>query len=56
MKSLREAAEEGRLDDCRRLVEEEGKDVNEEDIVSICIISIIINRNCCSHTTLPKYL
>jgi hypothetical protein len=35
---LHEAAKEGRLDECRRLVEEEGMDVNDENEVNIYIL------------------
>jgi hypothetical protein len=38
MSSLHQAAHEGRLDECRRLVEKEGKDVNEANEVNICTI------------------
>jgi hypothetical protein len=43
MSSLQEAAQHGELDECRRLVEEEGKDVNEINVVNICMISTCIN-------------
>jgi hypothetical protein len=35
MASLHQAAKDGQLDECRRLVEKEGKDVNERDEVSV---------------------
>jgi hypothetical protein len=41
MSSLHEAAEQGQLDECRRLVEKEGKNANEENRVNICMISSI---------------
>jgi hypothetical protein len=37
MASLHQAAKDGQLDECRRLVEKEGKDVNEKDEVSVCL-------------------
>jgi hypothetical protein len=33
MSSLHKAAQEGRLDECRRLVEKEGKDANEHEVL-----------------------
>jgi hypothetical protein len=39
MLSLHKAARDGELDECRRLVEKEGKDVNEKNEVNICMIS-----------------
>jgi hypothetical protein len=39
MSSLHEAARDGQLDECRRLVEKEGKDVNEYKV--FCMISSI---------------
>jgi hypothetical protein len=39
MFSLHEAAQHGRLEECRRLVEKEGKDVHEANEVNICMIS-----------------
>jgi hypothetical protein len=43
MRPLHRAAKDGRLDDCRRLVEEEGEDVNEIDGVSVCVSKIAIS-------------
>jgi hypothetical protein len=37
MASLHHAAKDGQLDECRRLVEKEGKDANEKDEVSVCL-------------------
>jgi hypothetical protein len=37
MASLHQAATYGQLDECRRLVEKEGKDVDEKDVVSVCL-------------------
>jgi hypothetical protein len=37
MAPLHQAAKDGQLDECRRLVEKEGKDVNEKDEVSVCL-------------------
>jgi hypothetical protein len=37
MAPLHQAAKDGQLDECRRLVEKECKDVNEKDEVSVCL-------------------
>jgi hypothetical protein len=45
MASLHQAAKNGQLDECRRLVEKEGKNVNEKDNVSVClVVCLIVNH------------
>jgi hypothetical protein len=45
MASLHQAAKRGKLDECRRLVEKEDKDVKEKDEVSVWLfVCLIINH------------
>jgi hypothetical protein len=45
MASPHQAAKVGQLDECRRLVEKEGKNANEKDGVSKClVVCLIINH------------
>jgi hypothetical protein len=42
MASIHQAAKDGQLDECRRLVEKEGKDVNEKDEVSGWLVGCLV--------------
>jgi hypothetical protein len=45
MAPLHQAAKGGQLGECRRLVEKEGKNANEKDVVSVCLVVCLINQS-----------